>query len=381
MATSYPDRTNARGIWRLSDITRNIKTQGTFPDGGSRGLWMGGGNPSLDATIDYITFSTSGDATDFGDLSVARSLNAGGSSFTRSFCTGGQAPGVSDVIDYVTFASTGNAADFGNLTDQRGYLQGMSNETRLIASGGLDPSHSNILDYVTMTSTGNAVDFGNLTNVSALATCQASPTRGITAGGVHNPGSVTNINIINFIEFSTLGDATDFGDLTATQRSQFSFGSQTRMCMGGGQAPGTTKIEMIQFGSLGNATDFAEAVAGTTENGRGTSDSIRGVWQKGAVQDTLNTKNITDSADATDFGDLTVARTTAHAASNAHGGLNAFDPDVRFEYIPGSGRGFSSGGGVPGLSNPITMIHIPTLGNATDFGDLTNVAASGGACS
>ena len=67
MATSYPDRTNARGIWRLSDITRNIKTEGTFPKGGSRGIWMGGNSPSLDATIDYITFSTSGDATDFGD--------------------------------------------------------------------------------------------------------------------------------------------------------------------------------------------------------------------------------------------------------------------------------------------------------------------------
>ena len=25
MATSYPDRTNARGIWKLSDITKNIK--------------------------------------------------------------------------------------------------------------------------------------------------------------------------------------------------------------------------------------------------------------------------------------------------------------------------------------------------------------------
>ena len=329
MATSYPARNNARGIWTLDDITKNIKTEGTFPNGGARGLWMGGGSPGISDIIDYITFSTAGDAADFGDLTVARSLNAGGSSFTRSFCTGGQAPGVSDVIDYVTFASTGDATDFGNLTDQRGYLQGFSNEIRLVASGGLDPSHSNILDYVTMTTLGNATDFGNLTNVSALATCQASPTRGITAGGVHNPGSVTNINIINFIEFSTLGDAIDFGDLTATQRSQFSFGSQTRMCMGGGQAPGTTKIEMIQFGSLGNATDFADAVAGTTENGRGTSDGKRGVWQKGAVQDTLNTKNISDGGAAADFGDLSIARTTAHAASNGHGGLKVFDPATR----------------------------------------------------
>ena len=329
MATSYPARNNARGIWNLDDITKNIMTEGTFPNGGARGIWMGGGNPSLDDTIDYITFSTTGDAADFGDLSVARSLNAGGSSFTRSFCTGGQAPGVSDVIDYVTFASTGNATDFGNLTDQRHYLQGMSNETRLVASGGTIPGYSDILDYVTMASAGNAIDFGNLTNASALGTCCASPTRGITAGGVFKPNGHQNINVINFIEFSTTGNAVDFGDLTAIQRSQFSFGSQTRMCMGGGQAPGTTKIEYIEIGSLGNATDFADAVAGTTENGRGTSDGKRGVWQKGSVQDTLNTKNISDGGAAADFGDLTVARTTAHAASNGHGGLKAFDPATR----------------------------------------------------
>jgi len=329
MATSYPDRTNARGIWTLSEITKNIKTEGTFPIGGARGIWMGGGAPGISDVIDYLTFSTTGDAADFGDLSVARSLNAGGSSFTRCFCTGGAAPGVSDVIDYVTFASTGDAADFGNLTDQRHYLAGMSNKTRLIAAGGTDPGYSNMLDYITMASTGNAIDWGDLTNASALATCCASPTRGITAGGVHKPNGHANLNIINFIEFSTTGNAVDFGDLTAIQRSQSSFGSQTRMCMAGGQAPGTTKIEMIQFGSLGNATDFAEGVAGATENGRGTSDSLRGVYAHGGVSNVLDTKNIFDGGASADFGDLSVARTAAHAASNGHGGLKGFDPDTR----------------------------------------------------
>ena len=159
MAISYPDRTNARGIWTLDDITKNIKTHGTFPNGGARGIWMGGGAPGISDIIDYITFSTTGDAADFGDLSVARNLNAGGSSFTRCLCAGGHAPGVSDVIDYVTFASTGNATDFGNLTDQRHYLQGMSNETRLVASGGTVPGYSDILDYITMATLGNAIDF------------------------------------------------------------------------------------------------------------------------------------------------------------------------------------------------------------------------------
>ena len=329
MATSYPARNNARGIWNLDDITKNIKTEGTFPNGGARGIWMGGGAPGVSDVIDYLTFSTTGDAADFGNLTDERSLVGGGSSFTRCFCTGGAAPGVSDIIDYVTFASTGNATDFGNLTDERHYLAGMSNETRLIAAGGTVPGYSNILDYITMTSTGNAIDFGDLTNASALPTCCASPTRGITAGGVHKPNGHANLDIINFIEFSTTGNAVDFGDLTAIQRSQSSFGSQTRMCMAGGQAPGTTKIEMIEIGSLGNATDFADSLAGTTENGRGTSDGKRGVYAHGSVSNALYTKNIFDGGASVDFGDLSLARTAAHAASNGHGGLKAFDPTTR----------------------------------------------------
>ena len=54
MATSYPDRTNARGIWKLSDITKNIKTEGTFPRS-TRILWAGGGTQSVVNTIDFVT--------------------------------------------------------------------------------------------------------------------------------------------------------------------------------------------------------------------------------------------------------------------------------------------------------------------------------------
>ena len=31
MGISYPDRTNATGIWKLSDIYRNKTTDGTYP--------------------------------------------------------------------------------------------------------------------------------------------------------------------------------------------------------------------------------------------------------------------------------------------------------------------------------------------------------------
>ena len=57
MAISYPDKTNAEGIWKLSDITKNIKTEGTWPNAGVRAL-IGGGNRSSPGAsqnnIEYI---------------------------------------------------------------------------------------------------------------------------------------------------------------------------------------------------------------------------------------------------------------------------------------------------------------------------------------
>ena len=41
-----------------------------------------------------------------------------------------------DTIDYWTFASPGNATDFGDMTNNRGGLAGCSNGTRGIGAGG-----------------------------------------------------------------------------------------------------------------------------------------------------------------------------------------------------------------------------------------------------
>ena len=65
----------------------------------------------------------------------------------------------------VTVASTGDATDFGNLTDERCYGVGAcANATRGTFAGGWEaPGMSNIIDYVTISSPGDASDFGDLT--------------------------------------------------------------------------------------------------------------------------------------------------------------------------------------------------------------------------
>ena len=53
MGISYPSRTNATGIWKLSNIYRNKTTDGTYPGsiGGSRALFFGGWNESANSNV------------------------------------------------------------------------------------------------------------------------------------------------------------------------------------------------------------------------------------------------------------------------------------------------------------------------------------------
>ena len=58
--------------------------------------------------------ATTGDATDFGDLTQARRSGAGTANSIHSIFAGGYLPGVNNTIDRVLIQTTGNAADFGD---------------------------------------------------------------------------------------------------------------------------------------------------------------------------------------------------------------------------------------------------------------------------
>ena len=134
----------------------------------TRAVWAGGNNPDPTNVMDYVTISTTGNAADFGDLSVARRNGASANSTTRIVFAGGRSnpsPATeSNVIDYITTATTGNATDFGDLTSARLAARGASNTTRGCFMGGLETpgGNVNIIDFVTIGSTGNASDFGDL---------------------------------------------------------------------------------------------------------------------------------------------------------------------------------------------------------------------------
>ena len=80
----------------------------------TRGIFHGGFVSSDRVNnMDYVTIDTAGNATDFGDLSAAKSRVAGCSSGTRGIVSGGNTDNTTfiDVIEYVTIANTGNVTE------------------------------------------------------------------------------------------------------------------------------------------------------------------------------------------------------------------------------------------------------------------------------
>ena len=66
--------------------------------------------------------------------------------------------GKGTIIDYITIASTGNASDFGDLSPSRGDCTSASSSLRTVFTG----SGTADTDYITIASLGNSSDFGTL---------------------------------------------------------------------------------------------------------------------------------------------------------------------------------------------------------------------------
>ena len=207
-AIDFGDRTGTNEIDGLSTETR-----GVFAGGYSA--------PSLKNTMEYITISSTGAAKDFGDLGVARSDFDGCSSPTRGiFGGGGTTPSAANrgnVIDFITIQTTGNSSDFGDLTQKRSHLDAGSNAVRGIFVQGINTTPSTTpvttLDYVTIATLGNAKDFGDLATVRRGTGAVASGTRAVFGGG----RTPSDVNIIDYVQIATTGNGLDFGDLTNTR--------------------------------------------------------------------------------------------------------------------------------------------------------------------
>ena len=220
---------------------------------------MGGGFSGLVDTIDFVTFATTGNATDFGNLTQSRWVMCqGAADSTRGMFVGGLDPGPSttfNIIDFITMAQTGNAVDFGDISSTRRMGSGCQSSTRAIFAGGYTPSNTNVIDFVTTSTTGDAADFGDLNYEQKNGSAASNSTRGLFFGG--NDGGNPYNNNISFITIATKGDAIDFGDMTVSAGGGGSSSSPTRAVRGGGLAPGNSNvIDFVEIAPTGNAVDF-----------------------------------------------------------------------------------------------------------------------------
>ena len=309
---------NGEAWWEIDATSPEEQT------GGTRGL-VGSdyASPSPNDHIDFMNLSTTGNAADFGNLSVARHGASASSSRTRGIFLGGEEPAVSTVIDFVTIASKGDAIDFGDISYNGHFSTSWSNGTRLVKAGGEAPSPAytiNSAEYITIASTGDAVDFGDLIEKRRRSMAIGSPTRMLICGGYSSPAAKVTID---FFTFSTTGNAADFADLSEAKHS--GGGSSNAVT---GFVSDDTDYDRITIATLGNGVHIADLSSTRTAFGS-MSSKTRAVFAGGySPSSPYPERNIIDfqqfasEGDFIDFGDLTTDIRNTAGLSNGHGGLS-----------------------------------------------------------
>ena len=283
------------------------------PVQGSVSGYTSGGLPS--DVIDKFPFSTDANATDVGDLTLARGIVSGQSSSVSGYTSGGFTPAV-NIIDKFPFSVDANATDVGDLTRTTYSTAGHSSETDGYASGGLSPTPGtgNIIDKFPFASDANSTDHGDLLTLKSNGAGNSSTTHGYHSGGIIPPG---NNDVIEKFPFANTSGSTDVGVLIAYNRDTAGQSSSTNGYSSGGRDAANTAYNIIQkfpFATDANATDVGDlTVARRDMRSGGQSSTVSGYTAGGDVVST-NVSDIIDKfpfatdANATDVGNLTVAR-------------------------------------------------------------------------
>ena len=253
----------------------------------TRGIYAGGqpgASPYYVTNIDYVIISSGGGASTFGDLTkgsdqrvdARRGAACGSNDSTRGLIAGGNTPGDGGArkgIEFITMASTGDSSDFGELTQERFDFgsSGCANGTRAIWAGGYSQTTPaatffSTIDYVNVQSRGDAIHFGELSATRGRTGQTSNTTRALVGVG-GGPAPNSKQNQIEYITMSTLGNAQDFGDLVDSMMRPGGCASSTRgvFCGGSGTPSTTNIIQYVTIASTGNAIDFGDLIAAISE--------------------------------------------------------------------------------------------------------------------
>jgi len=322
--------TNRNPLWNFTVLPHTF--QGTVAGYAS-------GAPPATNVIDKFPFASDANATDVGNLSVARSSGlAGQSSDVSGYTSGGYIPpaGYSNVIDKFPFASNGNATDVGDLSVARYSSTGQSSTVSGYASGGYSATppvpvrYRTTIDKFPFATDSNATNIGALTLARRYSAGQSSDVSGYTSGGQRAPQPSPPINtfLVNNIDkfpFATDANATDVGDLVLLSYTTAGQSSTVSGYTSGGYGrtpPGLptatfpvifrNNIEKFPFATNANATDIADLTV-VRSSVVGQSSTVSGYSSGGYAPPTVNTIDkfpFASDTNATDVGDLSSVRSS-----------------------------------------------------------------------
>ena len=296
----------------------------------------------------------------------------------------GSYPGEIEHIDFINISTRGNSVRFGDMTEHQGLMDAASSSTRMVTSGGYNSGFGGgaVMDiqYVTMASEGNTIDFGDQTQGTYGTGASSSSTRALIMGGNRMPTSSPfddgndGNNTICTIEIATIGNAIDFGDLSARRAYPGACGDPVRMVIFGGYnnavgSPfGLKTSDTVIYASHGNGVDFGEASHGGSN--KAASNTTRGIWGgtsggSNTYTNIMYTISIQSLGNSVDFGDRTVYSSGSAMSSQTR-------------LVMSGGR--STDASPYGSTNVMDFVEFASSGNAQDFGDLSfDQAGAGGA--
>ena len=301
------------------DITTTSPEQHT---GGTRGIFWGYNID--DDEIDFVNISSTGNATDFGNLGTTKRTGRSTASRVKGLLAGGRtnsSPNFTNDVEAIIISSTGNAFDFGvNLSNSKRAGFAVSDGQRGIFGGGYTPTSLNVIEFTTIATASNFVDFGDLRYTNSYLADGNSPVRGvITCTG-------PTAGFMDYITMSTLGNSASFGDMLTDRIDATGVSNAVRLVMMGGQTiPAnafSNQIDFITISTLGNAAEFGD-LTDARQGVAGANSATRGLSAGGGPgsQNNIDYLQIMSTGDAIDFGDLNDGAYEAGGCSNGHGGL------------------------------------------------------------
>ena len=254
----------------------------------------------------------------------------------------------------------------------QGQTGGVINYSRGIWAGGeIDGiSATNKIQYIEISTPGNSTDFGDLTEATMA---QGSSSNGTTGRGITG-GRVTNL-LMNYFTIGTPGNATAGGEITHRRWycAAVSNATDDRVCWGGGDQVNVGAghysdiIDYTTISTAANATDFGNISADHKTNNSGYDNGtdgrgcFGGGWTPGVYSANIAYITIGTPGNSTNFSTLSVNRRQGGGTSNGTGNRG-----IQF-----GGVAASDGA----KTNVIDYFTITSTATAVDFGNLSEIAS------